>query len=307
MRRMVPPAVTAVLAALGIAVASGQGGFTLTVNREAGVDVFMGMDRTKTPAAHTGSDGGVSLSTDFLNDAANKPRMALARQRCQRDTTLHIVRAGSDDEKHCKRNDGADQKSCGCDVVGYFIWGENKTFGHTGLSAKDVAYIGGGIGAGTAIILGTTGGGGGGTTPSGGGGTSGGTGGTGGGGTTPTTPTTPTGPVPINVNITVQSDPNGHDPFVKYTSIRQISLVTLSGQSVHFDGQAPWVALDGTVTSGVIAARGMGTVADRTGVLVIFDGAINATNQITQGLLTIGGPGGTLLPNGPILYRIVTP
>jgi hypothetical protein len=300
MRRTLTPLATAFLVAIAIAVAGGQAGSTLTVNKAPGVIVYDGLNRTK-PMGKTASDGSVGLSMDDLNNTRVKPRMALAKQQCDRDTTLHILRADSEDEKKCRRQKEENKDGCGCSVLGYFNWGENKTFGRN--LGRELIYVGGGI-IGTGIILGTKGGGG--TPGSGGTGSGGGTT-TGGGSTTPP-PTTPTNsPVPINVNITVQSDQFGHDPFVKYGIVKQISKVTLSGNDVRFDGLSPWVPLTGTILNGIISARGTGTVADRAGVLVIFDGSITSANQIAQGLLTIGGPGGTLLPNGPILYRMVTP
>jgi hypothetical protein len=299
MRRALAPFATAVLVALALAVARGQAGFTLKINKEAGVDVFMGMNRTK-PLGKTASDGSIGLSPDDLNDSANKPRMAIARQQCDRDTTLHIVHADSEDEKKCRRQKSEKgQSGCGCDVLGYFPWGENKTIGRN--LGRELIYLGGGI-AGTGVILGTKGGGGtpAGNPPSGGGNP------TPGGGTTtpPTTP--PNSPVPIMVTITVQRDEGQEEAQVKFTTVTQVSKVTLQGNAVRFEGNTPWVPLEGTITNGVISARGTGIVAGFAGVLVTFDGVITASNQITQGTLTVGGPGGTQLPRGSITYRIVS-
>jgi hypothetical protein len=297
MRRTLAPFATAVLVAFAIAAARGQAGFTLKINKAAGVDVFMGMNKTK-PAGKTASDGTIGLSPDDLNDSANKPRMAIARQQCDRDITLHIVHADSEDEKKCRRQKSEQgQSGCGCDVLGYFNWGDPKTIGRD--LKKDITYIGGGIGVATTILVAKGGGG----TPPGGSPTGGGGTPPGGGGTTPPPAT---GPVTINVTVSVRTDQFGHNSLVNYTSVTAVTKVTLQGNAVRFEGLSPWVPLEGTITNGVISARGTGTVAGRAGVLVIFDGAINANNQITQGTLLIGGPGGTELPNGPITYGIVS-
>jgi hypothetical protein len=280
--------------------------FTLRVNKAAGTDIYMGMARTK-PVATTGSDGSASLPLDFLNDAALKPRMSVARQQCGAETTLHILRAQGDEEKRCRRG-GASQGCSRCAVLGYFQWGRNAAIDRPLLKNPRIAMITSAT-IGAAIALAQGGGGPKRPAATGQSTSSNGT-------TTPTpTPTPVTEPVvrSFATAILVLQDPAAHNALVQYFKVLQVFLQISSNGAVRLIGEPPWVALDGTMTpmlqgavpsSGTITARGTGTVAERPGVLVVLDQAsLNAAGELS-GVLTIGGPGGTLLPNSPIVYRL---
>jgi hypothetical protein len=309
--RLVIAALIGVAAAGAMAAAQGDS-FLLKVNKAAGMDIFMGMDRTKTPVATTGSDGSASLPLDFLNDAALKPRMSVARQECKGTPALHILRSGSDDDRRCGRGETSD--GCGrCAIVGYFNWGRNTTIGGPLHSNPAIWVAAGGILAGAVGVAQRGGGNGPAPTPSGNqppASTP---------GSTPTPTPTPEPTVdPVvrrfRTNMSVLVDPSAHNEFVGYLRVLQATMHIFSTGRVRIEGDAPWVALEGTLTapllegagptSGTLSARGTGTVAGRSGVLVVFEPAtLNAAGELS-GTLTIGGAGGTPLPNNPITYRL---
>ena len=72
-----------VLCVMAAALAAQGDSFKVKVHNGAGLDIYMGMDRTKPPIATTGSDGSASLKLDFLNNAALKPRMSMLKMDCE--------------------------------------------------------------------------------------------------------------------------------------------------------------------------------------------------------------------------------
>ncbi len=80
------------------------------------------------------------------------------------------------------------------------------------------------------------------------------------------------------VTLTVTSDPQGHEPFANFTSVKLITCAT-SGTTVTITGAAPWVTVTGTVSaSGSFTATGTGTVAGRSGVTVTATGTFSGNS-----------------------------
>ena len=109
---------------------------------------------------------------------------------------------------------------------------------------------------------------------------------------------------PLNAQIKVKDDPNGHEPFVGYTGITKLT-VTIEGNNITITGAAPWVTVTGTVDAmGNFTATGSGTVAGFPNVpakvvgTIAADGSITGTIQLGQSTPPTG------LPNGPVTYTL---
>ena len=107
----------------------------------------------------------------------------------------------------------------------------------------------------------------------------------------------PAGAQPVTItsvysaNLTVTSDPAGHDAFTRYSTIKQITTA-ITGGAISITGQSPWVSLVGTVDSNnAFTATGSGTVAGFSNVQVSFTGTISGSNAISISGNVVLGPG----------------
>ncbi|GMR13051.1 MAG: hypothetical protein BMS9Abin29_1250 [Gemmatimonadota bacterium] len=91
----------------------------------------------------------------------------------------------------------------------------------------------------------------------------------------------------FDVGITVKAggDPNGHEEFIKLTTVTMIKAELLAGGGIEFtSGSTRWIKTTGTVgADGSFNTTGTGVAAGFSGVQVTFDGdiALDADGQIT--------------------------
>ena len=96
------------------------------------------------------------------------------------------------------------------------------------------------------------------------------------------------------VSISVTSDPNGHEPFILYTTISGVTLSPHADGTITLTSQdSRWVTLNGTLSGDAFTASGTGTVAGYPNVGVSITGTLtrDANGRVTgfTGTITIDG------------------
>jgi hypothetical protein len=114
------------------------------------------------------------------------------------------------------------------------------------------------------------------------------------------------GGVLFSPGLSVQSDLNGHEPFILMLTVGSVRIHILEGNRVVMYNDEPgtkWVNLEGTMAAdGSITASGVGTVAGFANVDVVFSGKLNITTTdilvSVTGTLTVD-PTNDQLPGNP--------
>jgi hypothetical protein len=107
----------------------------------------------------------------------------------------------------------------------------------------------------------------------------------------------------VSTAWSVLSDPNLHDPLVRFRTITGLAFITTASGGITIAGASPWVSVTGTIdATGLITAEGFGTVAGCVGTRVQVSGRI--TNGLFQGTVTAGNQTPFALPGGPISYNV---
>lgn len=114
-------------------------------------------------------------------------------------------------------------------------------------------------------------------------------------------------PCNANVQISVTSDPNGHEPFVQLTTVDMLQF-TLEGNTLLMTGNSVFPDMSGTIdAAGNFSLQGLGNLAGFSGVDVIFTGTIS--NGAISGTLTADADNNQFPPDGggtrnPPVYNV---
>lgn len=111
--------------------------------------------------------------------------------------------------------------------------------------------------------------------------------------------------VTLDVSVTVNDDPAGHNPYVAMYEVTQVT-VTVTGNDITITGPSPWITVTGTLDGDTFSATGSGTAAGVSDVAADLEGTItrDADGNITgiSGLLIVGVNGE--LYGTPIKYDV---
>jgi hypothetical protein len=112
--------------------------------------------------------------------------------------------------------------------------------------------------------------------------------------------------VDLDVSVTVNDDPAGHNPYVGMYEVTQIT-VTVEGNTITVTGPSPWITVSGTLSDlDAFSATGSGDAAGFSDVSTTFEGVVtrDADGNINgiSGVLTVGA-GGELYGT-PIKYNV---
>lgn len=115
-------------------------------------------------------------------------------------------------------------------------------------------------------------------------------------------------PCKANVEVSVISDPNGHEPFIGLTAVTQLTF-TLEGGDFLMVGNGVLPDMQGTIdAAGNFSLTGMGTLAGFPNVDVVFEGTIS--DGVIDGTLTADADNDQFPADGggtrnPPVYRVM--
>ncbi|MSO55542.1 MAG: hypothetical protein EXQ55_01265 [Acidobacteria bacterium] len=87
--------------------------------------------------------------------------------------------------------------------------------------------------------------------------------------------------------ITCTNDPSNHNPYIGLSKVRSVTVV-ITGTNIRITGSDPWVNTSGTYdpATGAFKTSGLGTVAGRSNVSVIFNGTLTPGSSTAKPRLT---------------------
>lgn len=121
--------------------------------------------------------------------------------------------------------------------------------------------------------------------------------------------------VGVQPSVAVESDENGHAPFIGFGALGQLAVTLGTGGTLTITGPAPWVTLTGTVAAdGSFTLSGSGTVAGFPGVGITMTGMLTLDDEsrvvgISNSTLTVDATNSVLPPDGdgnrhPAIYSV---